>query len=51
MSNYGWFVGVCIGVGIGGKDGPALFDLGVAACYGQTHGLEVKIPAGCGIFH
>ena len=27
---------VCIGVGIGGKDGPALFDLGVAACYGQT---------------
>jgi len=27
---------VCIGIGIGGKDGPALFDLGVAACYGHT---------------
>ena len=27
---------VCIGVGIGGKDGPALFDLGAAACYGQA---------------
>jgi hypothetical protein len=27
---------VCVGVGIGGKDGPALFDVGVAACYCQT---------------
>ena len=27
---------VCVGVGIGGKDGPALFDLGGAACYCQT---------------
>jgi hypothetical protein len=26
----------CIGVGIGGKDGPALFDLGAAACNGKT---------------
>jgi hypothetical protein len=24
---------VCIGVGVGGRDGPALFDLGVAACW------------------
>ena len=27
---------VCIGVGIGGKDGPALFDLGGAARYRQA---------------
>ena len=27
---------VCAGVSIDGKDGPALFDLGGAACYCQT---------------